>query len=241
MLKSTRLMPEQDVHEIQLNGKQLVFMFMAATVVSIVIFLCGVMVGRGVRPPQPDAFALASTTDDTTFDPTASGESATAPSVDTTTAAAVTADNLTYAERLESTAPLDDRLKMSARVKAGPAALVAETAVALPPASENVAPATVAAKPAAGIDPVPASGTFAEPPGDGYVVQVMAFAVRADAEGLANRLKAKGYPAFVTGGGGATKTMYRVRVGKYGTQKEAQAISTRLKREEKFDPWLPPR
>ena len=36
-------------HEIQLNGKQLVFLFMAATVVSVVIFLCGVLVGRGVR------------------------------------------------------------------------------------------------------------------------------------------------------------------------------------------------
>jgi len=35
--------------EIQLNGKQLVFLFMVATVVSVVIFLCGVFVGRGVR------------------------------------------------------------------------------------------------------------------------------------------------------------------------------------------------
>ncbi|MGI8673650.1 MAG: hypothetical protein ACR2LU_13705, partial [Luteitalea sp.] len=34
-------------HEIQLSGKQLVFLFMATTVVSIVIFLCGVLVGRG--------------------------------------------------------------------------------------------------------------------------------------------------------------------------------------------------
>ena len=36
-------------HEIQLNGKQLVFLFMAVVVVSVVIFLCGVLVGRGVR------------------------------------------------------------------------------------------------------------------------------------------------------------------------------------------------
>ena len=40
-------------HEIQLNGKQLVFLFMAATVVSVVIFLCGVLVGRGVRAERP--------------------------------------------------------------------------------------------------------------------------------------------------------------------------------------------
>ncbi len=39
-------------HEIQLSGKQLVFLFMATTVVSVVIFLCGVLVGRGVRAQQ---------------------------------------------------------------------------------------------------------------------------------------------------------------------------------------------
>src|SRR5215471_11952184 len=52
MLKSPSLVhhPQDDgFHEIQLNGKQLVFLFMAATVVSVVIFLCGVLVGRGVR------------------------------------------------------------------------------------------------------------------------------------------------------------------------------------------------
>ena len=30
------------------NAKQLVFLFMAATVVAVVVFLCGVLVGRGV-------------------------------------------------------------------------------------------------------------------------------------------------------------------------------------------------
>src|SRR2546430_13603391 len=52
VLKSTHLahqIEDDGFHEIQLNGKQLVFLFMAATVVSVVIFLCGVLVGRGVR------------------------------------------------------------------------------------------------------------------------------------------------------------------------------------------------
>src|SRR3954471_22862092 len=40
---------DEGLHEIQLNGKQLVFLFMTGTVVLVVIFLCGVMVGRGVR------------------------------------------------------------------------------------------------------------------------------------------------------------------------------------------------
>ncbi len=61
MLKSpleclTWLTPQDDgFHEIQLNGKQLVFLFMAATVVSVVIFLCGVLVGRGVRAERGES------------------------------------------------------------------------------------------------------------------------------------------------------------------------------------------
>jgi cell division septation protein DedD len=51
--------PDDGFHEIQLNGKQLVFLFMAATVVSVVIFLCGVLVGRGVRTERAVAQAAA--------------------------------------------------------------------------------------------------------------------------------------------------------------------------------------
>src|SRR3954453_6285517 len=50
-------------HEIQLSGKQLVFLFMATTVVSVVIFLTGVLVGRAVRRDRPaDAPDAALTT-----------------------------------------------------------------------------------------------------------------------------------------------------------------------------------
>ena len=34
---------------VQLNNKQLVFFFMATLAIAVVVFLCGVMVGRGVR------------------------------------------------------------------------------------------------------------------------------------------------------------------------------------------------
>ncbi|MGH9200244.1 MAG: hypothetical protein ACRD2A_03300, partial [Vicinamibacterales bacterium] len=40
---------DEGFRDLQLSGKQLVFLFMAVTVVSVVIFLCGVLVGRGVR------------------------------------------------------------------------------------------------------------------------------------------------------------------------------------------------
>ena len=44
---------DEGFREIQLNGKQLIFLFMATTVVGVVIFLLGVLVGRGVRPERP--------------------------------------------------------------------------------------------------------------------------------------------------------------------------------------------
>lgn len=39
--------PEEGFHEIQLSGKQLVFLFIVTTMVSVTIFLFGVYVGRG--------------------------------------------------------------------------------------------------------------------------------------------------------------------------------------------------
>src|SRR5258705_11176256 len=54
-------MNDEGFHEIQLNGKQLVFLFMVATVVSVVIFLCGVFVGRGVRAERAPLLADAGT------------------------------------------------------------------------------------------------------------------------------------------------------------------------------------
>ena len=49
MADMTQDIADDGFHEIQLSGKQLVFLFMMTTAVSVVIFLCGVLVGRGVR------------------------------------------------------------------------------------------------------------------------------------------------------------------------------------------------
>ena len=50
-------MTDQSFHEIQLSGKQLVFLFMSAVVLAVVIFLLGVSVGRGVRGSVASASA----------------------------------------------------------------------------------------------------------------------------------------------------------------------------------------
>jgi len=45
---------EDGFHEIQLSGKQLVFLFIVTTSVLVAVFLCGVLVGRGARDARGD-------------------------------------------------------------------------------------------------------------------------------------------------------------------------------------------
>ena len=218
MLEFPRLMSEPEVHEIQLNGKQLVFMFGAAVVVSVVIFLCGVMVGRGVRQPQAELLAAAPDTSlDSQLPFDAIGGRPAAPVEPTP---APEREDVTYGTRLEASAPLDEPLKPVQGSK---------------PA---VAPA-VAENPAPPVEPA-SSRSFPEPAGNGFVVQVAAYPSRATAEALATRLDAKGYSSFVTATDG-TPRQYRVRVGKFPNKRDAEAVARRLKQEEHFDPWLPPR
>ena len=224
-------MADEGFREIQLDGKQLVFLFMAATVVSVVVFLLGVMVGRNVRLPAAEiAAASADPSVDPTVDPTAPVQSAS--TTGTTERIPLSAqEKLTYAERLEAPEParetLDDPTAPVARAPAPasktPAAVPARAAT--PPARTTAVP------------PVQ-DASLNEPPGNGYVVQVLAAVKREEAESLARRLKAKGYPTFVSVGDAKVPAKFRVRVGKYSDKREADAIFRRLEQEERFKPWL---
>lgn len=48
-------MTDREFHEIQLSGKQLVFLFISLVVLAVVTFLLGVAVGKGVRGDMMDA------------------------------------------------------------------------------------------------------------------------------------------------------------------------------------------
>ncbi len=65
-----------------------------------------------------------------------------------------------------------------------------------------------------------------------------AYQREGDAATVRDRLARKGYPAFVTSASTAAGTWFRVRVGGYETRNEAQAVATRLKREEQLEPWV---
>jgi cell division septation protein DedD len=107
---------DEGFHEIQLNGKQVVFLFMAATVVSVVIFLCGVLVGRGVRVDRPamadlgPVSAQAETTPPPSPQP-APAAAAPAGSDPRSAAPPPDTDDLSYFNRLETKTPPRENLK----------------------------------------------------------------------------------------------------------------------------------
>jgi cell division septation protein DedD len=222
-------MADESLREIQLNGKQLVFLFMTVTVVAVVIFLCGVMVGRGVRAPQPSDPEVAT---DVTVDPTASPSTSTVGTT-ATTASPATSETLTYPDRLEGDQPPPESLE-DVDDPTAPTVRPSETRStkgAVQPAARDKSTASAApAKPAA-------AAATSEPAGSGFVVQVAATKERGEADTIARRLVGKGYPAFVTTPPSGPQ-MFRVRVGKYQDRKEADRIAGRLQREEQFKPWV---
>ena len=214
-------------HEIHLSGKQLVFLFMATTVVSVLIFLLGVMVGRGV-PVRQAADPLA--------DPTAASAPASAPeaapapvpappptvadagpqAAEPPAPAPETAEDLSYKKRLESEAAAKESLKPR-------------------PSPAQNKPA--AAQPALSASAASAQNVIGTPQPGVWIVQVHALRDRAVASGIVQRLVTKGYPAFLVAAGPPTGS-YKVQVGRFKDRDEAQQIVERLKKEEQFNPWI---
>lgn len=222
-------------HEIQLNGKQLVFLFMAVTVVSVVIFLCGVLVGRGVRMERGDLMADAT---------------AATPGIDITppipvdasgnnSQPTVGADDVTYPKRLEGSTLPPERL---GDIEVPP--VRAEPVDEPPPAPSRREPAAAPAAAATESTSAPATQTASavpgEPSGPGIAIQVSAFRERREADALATRLLAKGFTAYVVAPAAGAPSLYRVRVGKFRDRAEAGRMAERLKKEEQFDPWIVP-
>jgi DedD protein len=242
-------------HEIQLNGKQLVFLFIAATVVSVVIFLCGVLVGRGVRAGQTalaDA-SPASTVADTSPQQPPAAPVPTPAGSDPTTAPAppAPADDLSYFDRLQKPNAPGEQLKPRSERSAAVVERSAPAAIETPrpPAPERSAAVERPAPPAPRETPPPPAPKEAapapavdaarpEPTGQGFAVQIAALNVRSEADAIARRLSSKGYAAYVLPPADGTPSVYRVRIGKFPTRREAETIAARLQKEEQFKPWV---
>lgn len=203
---------EDGFHEIQLSGKQLVFLFMATTVLSVLIFLCGVLVGRGARTDrdadQPVDTAAAE-------QPAAPADAAAVPPA-ADPPAPVPEPAYTYSD-LQKAAPKNE--------------LKPQLAEPPPVQAKPPAPPAAAASPAPAAVDVPTSGR----PGT-WVIQVQALRNRGAASSIVQRLIDKGYPAFLPAPPKGTPAIYRVQIGRYKDRNEAERIARRLEKEEQFKP-----
>jgi cell division septation protein DedD len=100
-----------------------------------------------------------------------------------------------------------------------------------------------AAAPAAAAAAPPVQAPVVDPArpeasGQGFAVQIAALNVRSEADAIAKRLSSKGYAAYVLAPADGTPSVYRVRVGKFPTRREAESIAARLQKEEQFKPWV---
>jgi septal ring-binding cell division protein DamX len=225
---------EDGFHEIQLSGKQLVFLFIVTTSLLVAVFLCGVRVGRGARGAgleEADAAQAAA------VPPAPVADAAGPSSADPPTPPPETPDKLTYHDRLEGKGAPDEALKPRAE-DAKPRDAANATVERPKPRVEDPKPSTAqTARPQ--VDAAPAADVpLTGRPGT-WVVQVIATRDRSVATSVVKRLAVKGYPAFlVNPPKGSGQPFYKVHVGRYGDRRDAEQVSLRIKKEEQFQPWI---
>lgn len=208
------------------SAKQLVFLAIMATVVAVIVFLCGVLVGRGV-PVRRAQEATASDVFPGGSARIAGGEPA-SPDGDTSSALA----DLSYFERLNGTDPVQEADGLQ---QEGPAESTAEGTVGGGTSAAHAVPETeaplAASSAVAGVDPEPSAPMF--------VLQVTTLRERAQADRVADGLVAIGYPAFVVPpADDAPGPVFQVCVGPYEDRAEAEATGRRLEEEERHSPWV---
>jgi DedD protein len=218
-------MSDQNFHEIQLSGKQLIFLFMCAVVVTVVVFLFGVSVGRGVRGVSSEKAQAAP-----------APSVAEVPAAETPAPTQAAPNELSYAEALEGNDP-SKVTPPTPPAEEPPAEPVKTEPVKTepPPRKTPVAPPAPKTKPAAPTAAPPATAVAAAksaPGAGGWVVQVFAFNANDVAQREVGKLQGKGYPAFIfTESASTPGPRYKVRVGPYPGRADADRMLQTLTKE----------
>jgi cell division septation protein DedD len=103
---------------------------------------------------------------------------------------------------------------------------------ARPPAAEPASAAAPERRVAVAPRPAPAPA----PTTEGFSIQVGAFSSEKAARQLASELGRQGYDTYLMDEGGGAR--WKVRVGPLATRSEAEAISVKLKRDQRLPTWI---
>ena len=250
---------EKSYYEIQLDNKQLILVFLAGVTVCVLIFVLGVMVGKGKKEAEMAASNKVETPtaqkrpqEDMQPPPEAKPivENKTAPEKKTAQNDAKTKPGEDYSfYDLDKDKPgTESKVTKKGETKA-------TTAESKTPSKDKTQPEekpkpeqtskpvsnepSPEPAPAAAVNTPPDTSETNAPAGTGrYTVQVMATASKSKADEQVSQLKAKGYPVFLDEDKGAKGSVYKVRVGRYSDSDSAKKIATKLKQEMNLETWV---
>jgi DedD protein len=220
-----------------LSKVQLLVVTVGFAATCLLVFLLGIVIGQGIEerkllkqeeplvkvPIQPQSSSARSGQD--------------APAKD---------DQLTFYDTLgkgggapAKQAPAEKAVKMKPAAEAAPEAKEIKTASVTPPEAAALPKKEIKAdKPAAekaetGSKTTEDEKAKGDAPRD-WTVQVNAFPDERSAQRLADRLKQKGYDAYVTSASINGRDWYRVRVGHYPTRAQAKQFVEQIQAKENF-------
>ena len=214
---------------------------MASAGLAVVVFLLGVMVGRGesildVVTGQQAAGAGGEESLVVEDQPFFASTTRREPSM-----AATDGADLSYFQRLDDDVGAELDARLLERSAPGPVAEGIAGDDASGSGRYEMQSGGSARRP---VGRSPATGSRARSGGyairsGGYAIQVTTLRESAAAERLAQGLVEKGYPAFVVRPApGVPVQVFRVRVGTYAGREEAEQVLRRLEAEESFKPWI---
>jgi cell division septation protein DedD len=239
---------EKSYYEIQLDNKQLIFVFFAAVTVCVLIFILGVMVGKGQKEAE---IAAASKEKPAVSKPEVDVVPPRQPravretggskekEVEKKEPSKTPEEQYTFydLDKLEDSSETKQgkksTLKQAEPVQTVETSKPKESASAPAPSSETVVTKPPEEKTSAGKPETTAPAEVAK-----YTVQVMATASRTKADEEIRFLRSKGFTPFLDEIRTDSGAVYKVRIGKFAEPESARQLALRLKKELQLETWV---
>jgi cell division septation protein DedD len=233
---------EKSYYEIQLDNKQLILVFLSGLVLCVLIFVLGVMVGKGQKETEMAAMTMAHPeAQPARTEPDAKPPEPPKQNLQSE-GKALPVSKATKKPAEKTAEPTAKHQAQAASAKEEYSFYDLDKKDSSTTDLEKPNTKTTKASSATKEDKEATSSESSEKSSGGleYTVQVMATASRAKAEEQAASLRARGYKPFLdqfkTQGG----VVYKVRVGKFTDSSDARQLANKLKQDMKLDTWVSP-